>query len=155
MIIAPPTLPYQASGVSFIAGRRLIVATTFETPITLFKATSKSICWSVRNCFCWPSGESVVLSAYADAVIGNAGNPQVPVNLRIGSLTKPTGLVNSDPTATSFGTYIASTKSSSTPTPSGNLLIVIDPGHSLLITATGSMDGVDIGIGYSWYELDP
>jgi hypothetical protein len=25
----------------------------------------------------------------------------------------------------------------------------------LLITATGSMDGVDIGIGYSWYELDP
>lgn len=147
--LQPPTLPWQASGTSFISSRRMVnIATKSETPVALFRATSKNICWDIVNAFCW-TGQSLVLSAYADPTITNPGQSQMPVNLRIGSATQATAVVTNDPAASNYGTYLASSQML---TPS-NLLIVIDPGHTLLVTATVSNANVSLGLGFSWYEL--
>jgi len=151
--IQPPSLPYQASGTSFVVSRRLMVATTYETPFAFFRATSKTICWSVRNTFCWANDHALVLSAYADPTVSDSGQAQTPINLRVGSQTKATALVSGDPVVTDFGAYLASLKTAMAPATSG-LLMLIDPGHSLLVTATASTDQTDVGVGFSWYEVD-
>jgi hypothetical protein len=132
-----------------------MVATTFETPIALFTATTKLICWNTRNSFCWAMNQYLVLSAYANPIVTSPGTLHVSSNLRIGSTTPSTASVSADPTVSDFGQYLASLKVQSAMPSTSSLLLVADPGHSILVTATASTDNVDVGVGFSWYELDP
>jgi hypothetical protein len=152
--VMQPALSYQAGGHSFVWSRRLIVASQFETPIALFRATTKTLCWNSRNSFCWAMNQFLVLSAYADPTVTDYGQTKVPLNLRIGSANLATAIASADPTVSNFGGYVASLKVQSATPASSSLLVLADPGHSILVTATASVDGVDIGCGFSWFEMD-
>jgi hypothetical protein len=152
MAIQPPVLPFQASGMSFVwSRRRMTFASTFETPLLLITATTTTVVWDSRNGFCYTRDQYVTFSSYSDPVVTNIGVLQSPVNLRLGASTLATARVTTDPTVTDFGSYIASMLATPVHMAS-SMMLLIDPGHSLLVTATASANPVDAHCGFRWYE---
>jgi hypothetical protein len=148
-------------GNQFIASStNVIVGSTAEIPFVLLSNPltgiegTKALFHDSRKLTCLTADQSAIFRFYFNPVVSVAGTPFTPVNLRpaIGS-TASISVVQTLPTTTSFGQFIALLASNSLTPDVSTLLSILDAGQSLLITVQGSSADTQVSYEISWYEL--
>lgn len=132
------------------------IGSTSETPILLLSnpSTDKvSLFHGLRKLTSLTAGQSAVFRFYTGATISSAGTPVTPINLKTGSTALSQAAVTVNPTASSFGTFIALLASESFVPNASDLLFIIDPGFSMLVTVQVSLAATMVASELSWYEL--
>lgn len=121
--------------------------------LTSFPSGYKGLFCGYLKTSCLTTSQSVVLKAYLNPTISSNGTPQTPINLRSASSNTSISNLYTDPTASSNGTLI--TVLSSTPGLSdlSTVLSILDPGKSLLITATTSSSSTVLSAELCWNEI--
>lgn len=100
------------------------------------------------------SSDVAFFRIYNDPTITSLGSLATPLNLRTGSTNESVAVCALTPTIAANGTLVTTAGSEVLISVLSNLLIILDPGHSQLITAQTSADGpVDVFFASSWYEL--
>jgi hypothetical protein len=127
-----------------------------ETPILLISnsltgiAGGKALFHNLRRLV---SSDHSIIRYYVNPTVSSVGTPITPVNLRPASSNVSIASCSSSPTISGDGTLLSAI-GINTVTDDRNLLIVLDAGQSLLITAQASSGaGATIYSTSSWYEL--
>ena len=131
------------------------LSTTNETNlIYLANAVTNSKSLFVYNRQVASSAYGVVVKFYINPTVTNEGTPIVPVNFRTGSAFTATGLPFSGTTTSANGTLIdmMSCGAGYNKSESG-LLIILDPGQSLLMTGKAATATTVVELGIGFYEL--
>jgi hypothetical protein len=92
---------------------------------------------------------------YINPAVSTTGTPTVPVNCRTGSVNTSVALcfVNGQFTLSANGTLWRATTAGYSAINDSDLLLILDPGSALLVTATAVSSGSVITQATSWYEL--
>lgn len=131
----------------------IVLATTFETPITLIEnvlGAKKSSFQSVRK---FNSTAAVVFRFYFNATITATGVPVTPVNLRPASGFSAISKCFTSPTATSFGTLIDSYGNGLDTTVESDIMLILDPGTNLICTAQATTASTSVFSINIFYEI--
>lgn len=145
-------------GKAFIAATPVsTTAGTSEVPILLLSnpiANKTSMFAAVRKFSCQTTGVSILFRVYINPTITSNGTTITPVNLRINP-NSPTSVMTAflSPTASSNGTYVTGLPVAAFSTAISNVLQILDPGASVLITAQASSAGTSLEVEQVWYEL--
>lgn len=127
---------------------------TSETPITLIKnpvGSGKSL--FIFNRVVVTNNNPVLARYYLNPTINAAGSATVPLNLRSGANTVSVSLCYLGMTITSNGTLLETLPASQYGIRS-DVLLVIDPGTNLLITAQQAGAGTTLVVPENaWYEI--
>lgn len=139
------------------------IASTSEIPLfllknpvittTAFPAQYVSLFFNLRKLFTLTDLETSVLRFYFHPTVTGAGTPVSPVNLRRASPNVSIAALSIAPTVSANGTLVDFIASTSSVLNQSELMIILDPGQSLLVTVQTSNDPTDISVGLSWYEL--
>lgn len=131
------------------------LGSTSETMIQLIqnKSTTKSLFVSLRRIS--SSAQSVLFKYYSNPTFSAAGTPVTPLNLRPASSTVSISTCTTTPTVSANGTLIdvlgcASGYANSTDM---ETMIILDPGQSMLITATALVSTTLVNSEIQFYEL--
>jgi hypothetical protein len=91
---------------------------------------------------------------YIGSTFSVAGTLVTPVNLRTGSATTSISTCTTGPTTSAKGTLIESLECPTDDyvTTDSDLLIILDPGKNILITATPASD-TKVNINLAWFEI--
>jgi hypothetical protein len=123
-----------------------------ETPYLLISNPSTSPKSLFVNFQSWVDNDVVLVNIYANPTVLTNGTPITPVNMRVASATTSHALCYGDPTTSSFGTLISSTGTIYSSTPA-QLMIIVDPGVTLLYTLNTLSAGDPLAAQIGWYEL--
>ena len=103
------------------------------------------------------TAQSVQLKLYANPVVSSTGTAAVPINQRISSTTASISkcYANGQFTVSSNGSLLSNLGCS------GNnyvvqdeqLMVIVDPGNSIMITATALVEDTVLNSDISWYEI--
>jgi hypothetical protein len=100
-----------------------------------------------------PSGlTGIVYRIYSNPTVVAGGSAIVPRNCRLASSNTSIATCLKSPTVTTMGTLLASLNVGSQNTHMGNLMFIVDPNKSILITAQPSATTSALVV-CSWYEL--
>lgn len=92
-----------------------------------------------------------IINVYLNPTISSAGTVVTPVNLRPGNANTSLMSVHKSPTASANGTLLYSLSIGLNFV--DDLLLAVDPGDSLLITANPAQASTPVYADISWYEL--
>lgn len=147
-------------GNSFVSGTMSAsLGVTTETPYFLFTNPANS----GKSAFIYTRKHSIIVTTaaictfryYVAPTVTSAGTAITPKNLRLNAGSPASVMQTSTlPTTSNNGTFAADVASTS----SGNadishVLVIVDPGNSVLITATESSGTAPIAFEAVWYEL--
>lgn len=152
-------------GNSFILPTTVALSTTSETDIVLisnpaistsaFPSKYKSLFFNLRRFT--SSAQAVLIKIYVSPTVSTTGTASTPVNLRPAntnvSISK--AYQNGQFSLSSNGTLVSAlgVGGSDFVVQDNQILIIIDPGQSLLITATALVQTTNLNADISWYEL--
>jgi len=145
-------------GNTFVASvpTTLTVGTT-ETPVMLLSNPATNLVSMfnfIRKMSCLTASQSIVFKVYANPTVTTAGTVITPVNLRINSASPASQMsVSYSPTISANGTVMTALPSLAFAANVSNVLLMVDPGNSLLVTATASAAATALEIEQIWYEL--
>lgn len=136
----------------------LSTTTTSETGLVLFSnpaGTGKAMFMGLRKLLCQTASQSLTAKFYITPTISAAGSAAAPNNQRPGNTQQSTiSAVTTGPTVTTKGTLFDELYAAAGDPPDVNpYLIILDPGQSLLMTATPSQNVVAFTLTSAWYEL--
>lgn len=97
-------------------------------------------------------GGSVILRVYLNPTVTAVGTPVTPINTRTAYPNNSIATVTSGPTVSSFGTLEDAVSALAQQVGESDLLKILDPGQSILITALASA-AVLIDAKINWYEI--
>lgn len=141
---------------SFVASLKLSGIGNTETPVMLLTNAStnkKSLFHDVRKVSCVTASAGNAFRVYFNPTITGNGTPVTPINLRPASSTTSIANVYSSPTVSSNGTYVATLASFSYTPNVSTVLIILDPGQTVLYTSTATGAGNQIEVELVWYEI--
>src|ERR1700677_1561152 len=135
----------------------LLLTSADETTAALIEnpATSKkSLFLFTRSA---TADAEAVLRYYFNPTVVTPGTPTTPINLRPASFNTSSSLCYLTPTTSSNGTFFSTVGTEVTTEVLSNIIFILDPGQSLLITAQSPTwsEGNDVLV-YSenvWYEI--
>jgi hypothetical protein len=174
IITGNPNFPTQSqvpdNSILDINGRQTYLGNTFILPIngqTLDSADEVTVALiqnpatNKKSIFLYTRSATAdalaVLRYYFNPTIVTTGTPTTPVNLRSASSTVSSTLCYLTPTTSANGTFFSTVGTEVTIEVTNNVLVILDPGQSLLITAqspTWSMgNNVLVYSENVWYEL--
>lgn len=152
-----------------INGRQTYLGNTFILPgnpngVTLSDMTETNIALitnpatSKKSLFLFQrklaSTDTVIVRFYLNPTVSNHGTPATPINLRFANTNTSSSLVYNTPTTSAKGTFIAVLASIIEFETVSDVLFVLDPGQSMLVTAqTTSSDPVLVFQENIWYEI--
>jgi hypothetical protein len=112
--------------------------------VSLFQNFSKLICAT--------GSEDIILRYYLNPTVSAAGTPVTPVNLRPESSNTPKAVLTSGPTISANGSLIKVLASGSFLPDESDILSILDPANSILITVqpSGTCSGIVVT---GWFEL--
>lgn len=93
-----------------------------------------------------------IVRVYLDPTVTDPGTPLVSHNLRPASTNAAVGVATSAPTVGANGTLVEALSSTAAATSESGELIILDPGHSVLITLQTAMSAV-VDLQVSWSEI--
>lgn len=93
-----------------------------------------------------------VLRAYLDPTITSAGTPATAIKLRVASPNTSVAALSSDPTISANGTLVECLAVGPFGSVVGSELIILDPGHSLLLTVQ-DITSANVCVELSWFEI--
>jgi len=139
-------------------------ATLTETPVLLLAnnqvfhpTASSSIATALFQNFLKlvenTAGDSAILKVYANPTITAVGAPVIPINMRLAYANSSIATITSGPTASANGTLIDAVSALALTEGFSNILKIIDPGNSILITATASAAATILNVICQWYEI--
>lgn len=138
------------------------ITTTSEFPLILlnnpavsdsaFPSGYKSLFVNLQKLICITPSQNSVLRVYLNPT-ATAGTEKTPINLRPQNSNTSISDLSLNPTASSNGTLISVLSALPGQSDFSDLLSVLDPGNSMLITAQTSSNATFIGTELSWYEL--
>jgi hypothetical protein len=99
------------------------------------------------------SGNSVTFKFYYNPTITGNGTALTPVNLRYLSANTSVMTAFKSPTISSNGTYLYSIQANFGQSTDSKILSILDPGKSLLVTATASANSTAFTLSRVWNEL--
>lgn len=99
------------------------------------------------------STDQVIVRFYLNPTISGAGTPAVPINLRPASANTSVSSCASAPTASANGTFLSVLATVVSIESVSDVIFILDPGQSLLITAQGPADGSIVYQENIWYEI--
>jgi hypothetical protein len=138
------------------------ILTTSETPLLLLSnpalvahsfPTGKSLFQGLKKLTCLTTGQSAIFRIYANPTVSALGTSQTPLNLRPASPNTSVAALSTSPTVTSFGSLVAVLASAAFTPDVSDVLTVLDPGQSLLVTVQTSSATTFIACEFSWYEI--
>lgn len=132
------------------------IGATTETPILLLSnssTNSQSLFIQLKKLTCFTSNQSAIFKIYYNPTVTSIGTVETPVNLKNGSASTSVSSLSMSPTVSANGIYVGALASANQTPNISELLQVIDPGHSMLITVTLSQINVRFISEIVWYEL--
>lgn len=114
---------------------------------------SKSLFHSIRKLTCITLTNTVLFRFYSNPTVSSNGTLQTPTNLRPANANLTTGNLYLSPTASANGTFLGTLASSAFVPDVSNVLLILDPGQSILVTAQASAASTAIATELGWYEL--
>lgn len=155
-----------------ISGRQTYLGNSFNagfapqalgvtTEVPVFLVTNPA--GSTKSLFCFDRRYEIIVSStdtasftfYLNPTVSSVGTVVTPTNLRF-NVASPLSTVatSSFPSVSSFGSQVldVSTVSSGNPSRS-NVLFILDPGVTLLLTAISSSATAPVGFQMAWYEI--
>lgn len=138
----------------------IALAGTTETPLILiqnppistsaFPSKYKAIFLNAINT---SASASTVLRFYFNPTVITLGTLQVAQNLRPASPTTSVSIIYTSPTVSANGTLINAIVSQLSTVTVDDQILILDPGQSLLVTATSVSSGTIIYLQKNFYEL--
>lgn len=98
-------------------------------------------------------GNTVLPTGFTFTVTTNAGNLLMPINLRSPAAVQSTMLAIAQPNVTQLGNYVSTLTAGYSITNDSSVLFILDPGTSLLLTATLTNSGDQVISSFIYYEL--
>jgi hypothetical protein len=106
---------------------------------------------------CLTSSDNVQFNVYINPTLSSSGTAATPVNLRSGSATTSIATLATNGatalTASANGTLVRTLISANQLAELSDLMNILDPGQSILITAIASASSAHVTMQISWYEL--
>lgn len=148
-------------GNSFVASSGLVAGTGSEVPLLLLSNPATNFnqngqagnlgCFlGLRKLQCDTIGTAAIFNFYSNPTTISGGSAVTPLNLRPAWGTVSKMVVTKGPTVGVLGTFIAPFVVNISENDS-NLLLVLDPGQSLLVTQNVST--ANVAAEFSWYEI--
>lgn len=152
---------YLANAFIFSTGSTAISGTS-EVPLLLIQ--NKSANFQVNGlpvgCFVQnikvaqlTAAHTAIFNLYVGPTFSAAGTAKTPVNLRVASAVTSLMTVTQAPTVSANGTLIEIFSSTAIVPDMSQILKIVDPNKTLLLTATVSNDGDHVNAAISWFEL--
>lgn len=137
------------------SANNITLSNTAETNLALIvnpATNTKSLFLNLRRVS--STADLVQFKFYANPTVTNAGTPVTPVNLRIANSNTSSATVSHGQTTSANGTLILTLEATVDyyVTTDSDLLIILDPGNSLMSTATAAGATV-VNLNVAWYEL--
>jgi hypothetical protein len=136
------------------------VLTTSETPLVLLNnsnvspfPSSQTIFWNFSKLVCLTASQNAVIRMYLNPTVTSAGTANTPVNVRPASATTSISTLTTAPTIASNGTLIGVLSSLPGAPDISQLMTILDPSQSALLTVQTSSATTYIAAAMSWYEL--
>lgn len=144
-------------GNQYILGLNNMTAGTSETNLMLVSnpsTSTKSIFVNVKRFTSLTATQEAAFRIYFNPTVTAAGTATVPVNNRTSYGTAiMQAVITTVPTTTSNGTFGAILASTGYVPNQSNLLNILDPGQTMLITVQASNTGHTYAAEISWYEI--
>jgi hypothetical protein len=144
-------------GNSFAYSASQTSAGTSETNIYLLKNTNgvqgPALMVDLRRAACLTASHNAILRAYLNPTASAAGTPVTPINRRPGNSNAATGILGTVPTTSANGTLIEAIVVGPLTSNQSDLLWVLDPGQSLMITIQTDATSVSTVTQIGWYEI--
>lgn len=142
-------------GNQFIRAASVTPGATSEVLLYLLSnaSTTKSLFQAHKKLITVTSAQTAIMRFYLNPTITGAGTPVTPTNLRIANTNASVATLATGPSASANGTLICSLSSTPSVPDSSEVMTILDPGQSLLITCQPSSNGTVILTEFSWYEL--
>lgn len=132
------------------------ILSTSEIPFLLVSnaSTNKQALFSrLRKILTLTASQSAILRFYSSPTVTGIGTPVVPINLRPASSTISVAAVSTSPTISANGTLVDVISSPALVSGQSDLMSVLDPGQSMLVTIQTSSATTFVSSELSWYEL--
>lgn len=129
------------------------LADTTEHPIMLLinpLTSGKSIFMFSRNV---SATDTALVRYYADPTVTSAGTPTTIINTRIGASSTSVATAHNSPTIASNGTFIDVVGVEALLESENTVLFILDPGHTLLMTAESPPGDAVVFQQLFWYEI--
>lgn len=143
-------------GNSFVYTTSQTIAGTSETPIILLTnpaSNTKSLFFNLRKLTCTTASHSAIFNFYSAPTISANGTAQTPINFRPASATTSSMNIYLSPTISSNGSLMSALISANQTPDVSSVLVVLDPGQSLLTTVTVSNANDKVISEFGWYEI--
>jgi hypothetical protein len=118
-----------------------------------FPSNYKSLFCNLVKLICVTASETALFRVYLNPTISGAGTTETPTNLRSASSNTSIALLELSPITSANGTLILTLAAIPGLPDISNVLTILDPGKSLLITVQTSSTSTFIASQLSWYEL--
>lgn len=132
-----------------------ILGSGSETPVLLLRnpvGNTLSLFQNVKQLTSITTSLSAVFRIYFAPTVTGVGTAQTPVNMRPASATVSTAALTTSPTVSANGTLVEVMAGGAFVTDLSNILSILDPGQSMLVTVQMSSAG-SAAIEIGWYEL--
>ena len=118
-----------------------------------FPSGNVSLFCDLRKATSLTASQSSIFKFYINPTITTAGTAKTPLNLRTGSPNTSIAALSTGPTIAAKGSLVDSINALTFVQAQSDLLVILDPGKTMLVTVQTSSDTTDIQFGLSWYEL--
>ncbi len=118
-----------------------------------FPANYVSLFVVLKNLTCLTASQNAIMRYYVGPTVSVAGTPVTVQNLRPASPNTAVGVLTTGPTASPNGTLVDTIGSNTLVTVESQLMVILDPGQSLLVTSIASSSTTYVAMSLSWYEL--
>jgi len=130
----------------------------FEIPIILLvnplkAVASKSLFINIKKLACLTEARTAAFKYYFDPTFESVGRIQHPLNARSNFTTESEAQLSIYPSASLFGQIVTVLSCGPMITNISEVMVILDPGQSQLITAQVSAANTMISCELGWYEL--
>lgn len=102
---------------------------------------------------CLTASQTAVVRLYLNPTVGSAGTSETPIQLRAASSNVSIAALSISPTISSNGKLIDISSASLGLSTTLDVMSVIDPGQSLLVTVQTSSTTTYVGVTLPWWEI--
>lgn len=149
-------------GNSFVFSNQLTIGGTSETPIMLLSNPASNgignvsplgLFFNLRKLTCLTAAHTALFNFYANPTVTGAGTPGTPVNFRTASATTSKMTIATNPSVSANGKLMAHLMSANQTSNVSQVLVILDPGQTMLCTVTVSNANDVIATEFGWFEL--
>lgn len=119
---------------------------------TAFPASNLALFQNLMKVTCTTAAANVILRIYLGPTVLTAGTAAAALNLRPASATTSVAAITTIPSVSANGKFLSYLCSSAFVPDSSQLLSIVDPGQTILITAQASGNS-NLLFEMAWYEL--